>query len=542
MFKRLKINKHYIQYRYFGTKLISKPPEITKLHINGEFIESKSNKYYDVKNPSTQDIITKVPEILDDEFNLAVSNTLSVQKEWCKVPVSERQRYFFKYQSLIKEYQDDIAEMITLEHGKIKKEALGDVFRGLEIVEYSCNISSQLLGDTLNNVASNVDLISYKEPLGVTAGICPFNFPAMIPLWMFPLSIACGNGFILKPSERTPSATHILTELFYEAGFPKGILNIVHGGINCVNNICDHPDIKSISFVGSNNAGEYIHQRGTSNNKRVQCNMGAKNHGTILPDANKIPTLLKCVDAAFGSTGMRCMALPVLNFVGKSQEWIPELVNLAEQLIPGDGNDNSSHLGPAQNTDLYNKIIKYIDSAIDDGGEILLDGRNYKNNKYPKGNFIGPTIITNINSNMKCYKEEIFGPVLLINKCDTLDDAIKFTNNNPYGNGTAIFSTSHGNITKYSKEIEAGQVGVNIPIPVPLPFFSFTGNKASFRGGNNFYGKRGVDFYTNLKTIVSNSQIWEQKLNDWDLYSGQTKPIQSKQKDLNEHHDVRLKQ
>jgi len=363
---------------------------------------------------------------------------------------------------------------------------------------------NNLMGETVENVSRNIDTYSYKQPLGVVAGVCPFNFPAMIPLWMFPVAITCGNTMVLKPSERTPTAAMQLVELLQQAGCPPGVVNVIHGGVDTVQFVCQDPRIKAISFVGGNQAGAYIHDEGTKNGKRVQSNMGAKNHCTIMPDATRESTVNALVGASMGASGQRCMALSTALFVGDSQDWIPELVEKCSNLKVGPGTDKSSDLGPVISPQAKAKIISLIDSAEAEGAQILLDGRNCVVPGYESGNFVGPTVIAGVEKGMRCYEEEIFGPVILCKGVETLDDAIEFTNSNAYGNGTAIFTNSGAAARKFQMEIDVGQVGINIPIPVPLPFFSFTGSRSSFRGSTHFYGKMGVNFYTFTKTITSN--------------------------------------
>jgi malonate-semialdehyde dehydrogenase (acetylating)/methylmalonate-semialdehyde dehydrogenase len=364
------------------------------------------------------------------------------------------------------------------------------------------------MGETAENVGKNIDTYSYRQPLGVCAGITPFNFPAMIPLWMFPLAVTCGNTFLLKPSEKDPGASMIIARLAREAGLPPGVLNVIHGAHDSVNFICDDPAIRSISFVGGDAAGRHIHSRGTSNGKRVQSNMAAKNHAAIMPDANKEATLNSLVGAAFGAAGQRCMALSTAVFIGESKEWIPELVERARKLKLSSGFTPGADLGPLITKESKDRVIRLIQSGVDQGAAIPLDGRNVSVPEFPKGNFVGPTVLTGVRPDMTCYKEEIFGPVLLCLTADTLEDAIQLINNNPYGNGTAIFTRSGAAARKYQHEIDVGQVGINIPIPVPLPFFSFTGSRGSFVGASHFYGKAGVHFYTQTKTITS---LWKEE-------------------------------
>ena len=342
------------------------------------------------------------------------------------------------------------------------------------------------MGETMENVAKNMDTYSYKEPLGVCAGICPFNFPVMIPLWMFPIAVTCGNTFVLKPSERVPGGAMLLAQLAKEAGLPDGVLNIIHGSHDAVNFICDNPAIRAISFVGSNKAGEYIHARGSANNKRVQANLGAKNHAAILPDANKEHTVNSIVGAAFGAAGQRCMAITTAVFVGESAKWIEDIKQAAMKLKVGPGNEPGVNIGPVISPEAQARISRLIGNAALEGAKIVLDGRNIKVPGFEKGNFVGPTIIADVTPNMEIYREEVFGPVLICMKSDTLDDAIKTINTNPYGNGTAVFTRSGAAARKFQTEVDVGQVGVNTPIPVPLPFFSFTGSRASIRGDVHF--------------------------------------------------------
>jgi len=476
----------------------------TKLLINGEFIESKSSQWFPVKNPATQEVVTLVPQATQEEMRLAAETSAEAFKTWRHTPVSVRQRVFFRLQELIQRNEQRIVDSIVRENGKTVTDAKGDVFRGLEVVEYAASVSSQLMGETLEGVSKNVDTYSYRQPLGVTAGVAPFNFPAMIPLWMFPMANATGNTSIMKPSERTPGASMVLAELAMEAGLPKGVLNVIHGGHEAVNFLCDAPEVKAISFVGGNKAGLHIHSRGSASGKRVQSNMGAKNHATIMPDADKETTLNQMTAAGFGAAGQRCMALSVALFVGEARSWIPELKARAQGLRVGAGSDPKADLGPLISAESKQRVHDLIASAEKEGATILLDGRNVKVDGFPNGNFVGPTIITGVKPSMQCYREEIFGPVLLCVEVDTLEDAIAFTNANPYGNGCAIFTSNGAAARKFQFEIDVGQVGVNVPIPVPLPMFSFTGSRKSFLGASHFYGKQGVGFFTQTKTITSN--------------------------------------
>lgn len=477
----------------------------TKLFINGEFVDSKSKKFIDLHNPATNDVINRVPEATLDEMNEAVDSCRQAFKTWSKTTVLTRQALMFELQRLIKRDMSKLAESITAEQGKTLADAHGDVLRGLQVVEHCCSIPSLQLGETMPNVAKDMDIHSYRIPLGVTAGITPFNFPAMIPLWMFPLALVTGNTMLLKPSERDPGATMMLMNLLNEAGFPKGVVNVIHGAHDSVRFICDNPHISAISFVGSDRAGQFIYERGSANGKRVQSNMGAKNHGVILPDANRAQTIQAMVGAAFGAAGQRCMALSTLVLVGEAKEFLPEIVAKAKELKVTAGTEPGADLGPVISPEAKKRICELVQSGIDQGAECLLDGRDLVVKGYEKGNFVGPTVLSKVRPDMECYKEEIFGPVLVCLEAETMEEAVSIINANPYGNGTAIFTNSGAAARRFTQEVDVGQIGINVPIPVPLPMFSFTGSRGSFRGDQNFYGKHGIHFYTQLKTVT---QLW----------------------------------
>ncbi|XP_072031400.1 probable methylmalonate-semialdehyde/malonate-semialdehyde dehydrogenase [acylating], mitochondrial [Amphiura filiformis] len=483
-------------------------PATTKLFINGEFVESKTTEWIDVHNPATNEVVTRVPKATPDEMQAAVQAAKDAFPAWNDTTILTRQQIMFKFQALIRDNIKDLAKNITLEQGKTHADAEGDVMRGLQVVEHACSITSLQLGETLPGVSKDMDIFTMRVPLGVCAGITPFNFPAMIPLWMFPMAAVCGNTYVMKPSERDPGCSMMLVELAKQAGLPDGVVNIIHGQHDAVNFICDNPDIRAVSFVGSDQAGIYIHERASQAGKRVQCNMGAKNHGVVMPDANKTNTLNQLTGAAFGAAGQRCMAISTAVMVGESHEWIPELVERAKQLKVNAGDQPGADLGPLISPASKDRVCELIQSGKDEGADLLLDGRDVQVPGYEKGNFVGPTIISNVEPHMKCYTEEIFGPVLIIVKVDTLDEAINLINNNPYGNGTAIFTTNGATARKYTEKIDVGQVGVNVPIPVPLPMFSFTGSRGSFRGDMNFYGKQGINFYTQTKTVT---QQWKEE-------------------------------
>ncbi|KAI5459345.1 Aldehyde/histidinol dehydrogenase [Mariannaea sp. PMI_226] len=478
----------------------------TQWFIDNEFKASESTEFIELHDPATNNLVTRVPQSTDAEMRAAVDSAERAFPAWRATSVLHRQQVMFRLVSLIRENWDRLAANITLEQGKTFADARGDVLRGLQVAEASCAAPELLKGEVLE-VAKDMETRSYKEPLGVVAAICPFNFPAMIPLWSFPVAAICGNTMVLKPSERDPGAAMILAELCQKAGVPPGVLNVIHGAHKTVNFILDEPRIKAVSFVGSNKAGEYVYSRASANGKRVQANLGAKNHAAVLPDANKNTFIKSVVGAAFGAAGQRCMALSTLVLVGETKEWLSDLVESAKQLNVNGGFEKEADLGPVISPQSKSRIESLIASAEEEGAHVLLDGRGFKpaNPAYANGNWVGPTIITDVTPNMRCYKEEIFGPVLVCLNVDTLDQAIDLINANEYGNGVAIFTRSGPTAETFRRKIEAGQVGINVPIPVPLPMFSFTGNKRSVAGGgaSTFYGRPGINFYTQQKTVTA---------------------------------------
>lgn len=474
-----------------------------KLLINGEFVESRTTQWRNVVNPATQEVLARVPFATPEEVNLAVSNAKQAFKTWRKTPIGTRARIFLKLQQLIRENMKELAALLTAEQGKTLPDAEGDVFRGLEVVEHAASIGNLQLGELANNVANGVDTYTLLQPLGVCAGITPFNFPAMIPLWMFPMAIATGNTFVLKPSEQDPLVTMRLCELALEAGIPPGVLNVVHGGEDVVNAICDHPDIKAISFVGSTKVGTHVYNRASLNGKRVQCMMGAKNHAIVLPDANKEQTLNALAGAAFGAAGQRCMAVSVAVLVGEAQNWIPELVEKAKTLKVSAGTEPGTDVGPLVSCAALSRVEGLIERGVAEGAKLELDGRKPQVPGYEKGNFVGPTIFSGVKPGMSIYDQEIFGPVLCLVAADSIDEAIDFINANPNGNGTAIFTQSGAAARKFQEDIDVGQVGINVPIPVPVPLFSFSGSRASKLGDLGPYGKQVILFYTQTKTVTA---------------------------------------
>ncbi|GGZ73963.1 MAG: CoA-acylating methylmalonate-semialdehyde dehydrogenase [Paraglaciecola chathamensis] len=473
------------------------------LLINGEFISSESKQFIDVTNPANNAVIAKAPIATDAEIDAAVASAKEAFLTWREVPAPERARIMMRYQQLLKDNHDEIATILSSETGKTFADAKGDVWRGIEVVEQAMNVPSMMMGETAENVARGIDTYSYIQPLGVCLGITPFNFPAMIPLWMFPMAVACGNTFILKPSEQDPLTPTRLAELFIEAGAPKGVLNVVHGGKDQVNKLLSDDDVRAVSFVGSVPVGQHVYKTATDNMKRAQCFAGAKNHSVIMPDANVKQVLNNLVGASVGAAGQRCMAISVAVFVGEASQWIDELAQMIGQVKPGLWNDDEAAYGPLISPQAKARVLSLIQQGKDEGAKCLVDGSDFTLAGHEDGNWVGPTVFGGVTADMQIYQQEIFGPVLCCMTVDTLEEAIALVNRNPFGNGTSIFTASGAAARKYQHEIEVGQVGINVPIPVPLPFFSFTGWKNSFYGDLHAYGKQAVRFYTETKTVTA---------------------------------------
>ena len=421
------------------------------------------------------------------------------------MPALKRARYMFKFTGLLNKYASDIAMEISKEHGKTYDDAFGEVSRGIEVVEFACGIPSMLIGDFSRNVGPSIDTHADRKPLGVVAGITPFNFPAMVPMWMYPVAIACGNTFVLKPSERVPSAPMLIWDLFKEAGFPDGVLNVIHGDRLAVDTLLDHPDVKAISFVGSTSIAEYVYQRGTAAGKRVQALGGAKNHMIILPDADLDKAADALMGAGFGSAGERCMAISVAVPVGEktADALVAKLKPRVEALRVGPATDVKSEMGPVITKMHKEKIEDYIDQGVAAGADLVVDGRGYTRQGNENGYFVGGTLFDKVTTNMAIYSEEIFGPVLSIVRANDYQEAVDMINAHEYGNGTAIFTRDGDAAREFADKIEVGMVGVNVPIPVPVAFHSFGGWKRSSFGAHGMYGAEGVHFYTRLKTVTT---------------------------------------
>lgn len=477
--------------------------EPAKLLIGGQWLVSRTDHWQDIVNPATQQVLGRVPFATADEVNAAIAAAQAAFPAWRNTPVGTRMRIMLKLQALIREHSQRIAKVLCAEQGKTLADAEGDIFRGLEVVEHACSVGTLQMGEHLENVAGGVDTYTLRQPLGVCVGITPFNFPAMIPLWMFPMAIVCGNTFVLKPSEQDPLSTLMLVELALEAGVPAGVLNVVHGGKQVVDGLCSHPDVKAVSFVGSTAVGTHVYDLAGRHGKRVQAMMGAKNHAVVLPDANREQSLNALVGAAFGAAGQRCMATSVAVMVGAASEWVPQLKALAERLKVNAGHEPGTDVGPLISARARERVLGLIDSGVSEGATLLLDGRQVQVPGYEQGNFVGPTLFSDVTPQMRLYQEEIFGPVLLVMCVATLDEAIALVNRNPFGNGTGLFTQSGAAARKFQNEIDIGQVGINIPIPVPVPYFSFTGSRGSKLGDLGPYGKQVMQFYTQTKTVTA---------------------------------------
>ncbi|MBC3933493.1 CoA-acylating methylmalonate-semialdehyde dehydrogenase [Undibacterium curvum] len=472
------------------------------LLINGEFVQSRSTEWRDIVNPATQEVLARVPFATPEETDAAINAAHQAFQHWRKTPIGARARIFLRYQQLIRDNMKQLAAMLTAEQGKTLADAEGDIFRGLEVVEHAANIGNLQMGELANNVANGVDTYTLLQPIGVCAGITPFNFPAMIPLWMFPMAIACGNTFVLKPSEQDPMVTMRLVELALEAGVPAGVLNVVHGGEQVVNALCDHAHIRALSFVGSGRVGQHVYQRASLNGKRVQCMMAAKNHAVVMPDANRAQTINSLVGAAFGAAGQRCMAVSVAVLVGAAREWLPDLIEVARTLKVSAGTEAGTDIGPVISRSAADRVATLIERGVQQGAKLELDGRKPQVPGYEKGNFFGPTLFSGVRPGMDIYEQEIFGPVLCVMEAENLAQAIALINASPYGNGTAIFTQSGAAARQFQEEIDVGQVGINVPIPVPVPLFSFTGSRGSKLGDLGPYGKQVISFYTQTKTVT----------------------------------------
>lgn len=472
--------------------------------IDGAPTPGASDRTGPVWNPATGEQQAEVLLATASDVDEAVQAASTAFASWSQTSLSRRSTIMFAYRELINDHMDELAEIVSDEHGKVLSDARGEVQRGLEVVEFACGIPHLLKGEYSDQVSTNVDAFSYREPLGVCAGITPFNFPAMVPMWMYPVAIACGNTFVLKPSERDPSVSARVARLWAEAGLPDGVFNVVNGDKDAVDAILDHPDIAAVSFVGSTPIARYIHRRASEHGKRVQALGGAKNHAIVLPDADLDFASDHLVAAAFGSAGERCMAISATVAVGAAGDPLNEILRQKGSAVKvGPGRDPASEMGPVVTKQAQERILGYIDSGEQQGAEITVDGRGLVVDGYEKGFFVGPTVLDRVRTDMDVYTDEIFGPVLSVVRADTVDAAIDLINANPYGNGTAVFTASGEAARRFHRGVHVGMIGINVPVPVPMAFYSFGGWKDSLFGDRHVHGPEGVSFYTRGKVITA---------------------------------------
>ncbi|CAM3286436.1 CoA-acylating methylmalonate-semialdehyde dehydrogenase [Paenibacillus lupini] len=471
--------------------------------IGGQWVPSRSGKTEPVYNPATEEVLAYVPISSREDLDEAVAAAKAAFRTWSKTPVPRRARVLFKYQQLLVENWEELARLITKENGKSYTEAHGEVLRGIECVEFAAGAPNLMMGKQLPDIASNLESGMYRYPIGVVGGITPFNFPMMVPCWMFPLAIACGNAFVLKPSERTPLLAARLAELFEEAGLPAGVLSIVHGAHDVVNGLLENKDVAAISFVGSQPVAEYVYKTGTANGKRVQALAGAKNHSIVMPDADLDASVTQIVSAAFGSAGERCMACAVVIAVGDvADPLIEKLQQAADAITIGNGLEDGVFLGPVIRDSHKQRTLGYIESGEQEGATLLRDGRKDAAAS-ENGYFVGPTIFDNVSCEMKIWKDEIFAPVLSIMRAASLDEAIEIANQSTFANGACLFTKDGSNVRQFRETIDAGMLGINLGVPAPMAFFPFSGWKESFYGDLHANGTDGVEFYTRKKMVTA---------------------------------------
>ncbi len=473
-------------------------------YVHGQEFKGESKKTSDVYNPATGEVQAKVALATKKDVGEAVKSAVSAFADWSATPPLQRARILFKFKDLIEKNTDELTKAIVAEHGKVYEDAKGSLTRGLEVVEFACGIPQMLKGEFTENVGKGVDSWSMRQPLGVCAGITPFNFPAMVPMWMFPVAIACGNTFVLKPSEKDPSCSIMLAKLLKEAGLPDGVFNVVNGDKESVDALLEHKDVAAISFVGSTGIAKYIYENAAKFEKRVQALGGAKNHCVVMPDSDLDQAVNGLMGAAYGSAGERCMAQSVAVAVGNvGDQLVKKLSEKVEALKVGPGMDLSSEMGPLVTKEHLEKVKGYVDIGVKEGAKLIVDGRNLKLQGYENGFYIGGCLFDHVKENMRIYKEEIFGPVLSVVRVKDFNSAVDLINNHEYGNGVAIFTRDGDSARTFASKIKVGMVGVNIPIPVPMAFHSFGGWKRSLFGDQHMHGPEGVRFYTKLKTITS---------------------------------------
>ena len=472
---------------------------------DGRLVDGTSGRYSDVYNPATGEVSARVPLASRAELDAAVASARNAFPKWAGTTPLRRSRILNKFRDLLEANGDRIAAVISAEHGKVHDDAMGEVIRGIEVVEFSCGVPHLLKGEVTENVGTGVDSHAIRQPLGVVAGVTPFNFPVMVPMWMFPVALACGNTFILKPSERDPSAPLLLAELLKEAGLPDGVFNVIQGDKESVDAILDHDGIQAVSFVGSTPIARYIYQRACATGKRAQALGGAKNHMVVMPDADLDQVADALMGAAYGAAGERCMAISVAVAVGDNvaDGLIEKLTPRIKALKVGVGTDRTAEMGPLVTAQHRAKVRGYIDKGVEEGAQLVIDGRGCTVSSHPNGYWVGATLFDRVTPEMTIYKEEIFGPVLAVMRVPTYKHAVDLINRHEYGNGTSIFTNDGDAARNFGHHIQVGMVGVNVPIPVPMAFHSFGGWKASLFGDHHMHGPEGVRFYTRLKTITT---------------------------------------
>lgn len=472
-----------------------------KNFVGGSWIDSQTKNFDDVINPATEEIIASVPLSTIKDLDKAVATAQEAFQSWRNVAAPKRARVMFKFHQLLTEHKKALAKIITIENGKSYTEALGEVQRGIENAEFAAGAPSLMMGDSLSSIATDVEAVNYKYPIGVIGGIAPFNFPMMVPCWMFPMAIACGNTFVLKPSEKTPLLAEKIADLLKEAGLPDGVFNIVNGAHDVVNGLLEHPDVKAISFVGSKPVGEYVYKTGTANLKRVQALTGAKNHTIVLKDANLDVAVTNVISAAFGSAGERCMACAVLEVEETIyNDFMERLVKAAKEIKIGNGLDEGVFLGPVIRRENQARTVEYIDKGLAEGAKLILDGRQ---NIPATGYFIGPTIFENVTTEMTIWQDEIFAPVLSVIKIKDLKEGIAIANQSPFANGACLFTNNASAIRYFRENIDGGMLGINLGVPAPMAFFAFSGWKDSFYGDLHCNGKDSIEFYTHRKVVTA---------------------------------------
>jgi malonate-semialdehyde dehydrogenase (acetylating)/methylmalonate-semialdehyde dehydrogenase len=472
--------------------------------INGAATPAGSTRTAPVWNPATGQQQASVLLAERSDVDTAVAAASKAFDSWSNSSLSQRMRIMFAFRELLVRHEDELARMISREHGKVVDDARGEIVRGREVVEYAAGIAEVLKGGFSDQVSRDVDVYSFRQPLGVCAGITPFNFPIMVPLWMHPIALATGNTFVLKPSERDPSASNLVAELYAEAGLPDGVFNVVHGDKTTVDSILDHPDIAAVSFVGSTPIARYVHERATATGKRVQALGGAKNHAVVLSDADLEFAANHLTAAAFGSAGERCMAISVGVAVGEAGDALVEvLARKAREVKVGPGDDPASEMGPLVTNAAKERVITSVAAGAQQGATVVVDGRDLRLPEHEAGFFVGPSLLDHVTTTMDAYREEIFGPVLVVVRVESIDEAIALINANPYGNGTAIFTADGASARRFQREVKVGMIGVNVPIPVPMSFYSFGGWKDSLFGDSPIHGPEGVRFYTQAKVVTT---------------------------------------